>query len=80
VELVEQRIEVVLRARLRLFLDHFQNGADVVLDRQAAKDRGFLRQVADAEPGAAVHRHRAVTSKPSISIVPWSTGTSPVTM
>ena len=30
----------------------------LLLDGQAAKDRGLLRQVADAEPGAPVHRHR----------------------
>ena len=41
---------------LRLGLDHFEHGADVLLDGQAAKDRGFLRQIADAEPRAPVHR------------------------
>jgi len=29
---------------------------DVVLDREAAKDRHFLRQIADAKPGPAIHR------------------------
>ena len=38
-------------------LDHLEDGADVLLDGHAAEDRGFLRQVADAEAGAAVHRH-----------------------
>jgi hypothetical protein len=33
-----------------------ENRADVVGDGQAAEDRGLLRQVADAEPGAAIHR------------------------
>ena len=33
----------------------FEHGEDVVLDRQAAKDRDFLRKIADAEPGAAIH-------------------------
>src|SRR6202030_3124273 len=33
-----------------------EHGADVVLDIEAAEDRGFLRQIADAEPGALVHR------------------------
>ena len=45
-------------ALLAALLDHFQHGADVLLDSQAAEDRGFLRQIADAEPRAAVHRHR----------------------
>ena len=40
---------------LRLGLDQLQHRHDVLLDRQAAEDRGFLRQVADAEAGAAVH-------------------------
>ena len=44
-------------ALLAALLHHFEHGADVVLDRQAAEDRGFLRQVADAEPRAAIHRH-----------------------
>ena len=37
------------------FVD-FQHGEDVVLDRQPAKDRHFLRQIADPQTGAAVHR------------------------
>ena len=44
--------------RLLVALDHFQHGADILLDIEAAEDRGFLRQVADAEPGALVHRQR----------------------
>ncbi len=47
-----------LRSRsLAALLDHLEHGADVVLHGQAAEDRGLLRQVADAEPRAAVHRH-----------------------
>ena len=57
VEFLEQRIEAALALLAALF-DHFEHGADVVFDRQAAEDRGFLRQIADAEAGAAVHRHR----------------------
>ena len=57
VELLEQRVEAAL-ALLAALLDHLQHGADVLLDRQAAEDRGFLRQIADAEPRAPVHRHR----------------------
>ena len=37
-------------------LDDLQHRADVLLDGEAAKDRGFLRQIADAEPGALIHR------------------------
>lgn len=37
-------------------LDHFQHRANVVLDRQSAKNRRFLRQITDTEPRALVHR------------------------
>ena len=37
-------------------LDDLQHRHDVLLDREPAKDRGFLRQVADAEACTAVHR------------------------
>ena len=57
VEFLQQRVEVVL-ALLAALLHDLEHGADVLLDRQAAEDRRFLRQIADAEPGAAVHRHR----------------------
>ena len=33
-------------------LDHFQHRANVVLDRQPAKDRCFLRQITDPQAGA----------------------------
>ena len=36
-----------------------EDRADVVLDRELAEHRGFLRQVAEAEPRAAVHRSTA---------------------
>jgi len=55
VELLEQRIEVVL-APLGVGFDHFEHRADVLFDAQAPKNRGFLRQIADAEAGALVHR------------------------
>ena len=55
VELLEQRVEVLL-APPAVRLDDLQHGADVVLHRQAAEDRRLLRQVADAEAGALVHR------------------------
>src|ERR1700722_6907511 len=55
VEFLEQRVEIVL-APLGVGLDHFEHGADVLLDTETAKDRGLLRQIADAEPGALIHR------------------------
>src|SRR5690606_15885900 len=54
-ELVEQAIELLL-APGAVGLDGFEHGADVVLDGEAAEDRRLLRQIADAEPRAAVHR------------------------
>ncbi|MNS91795.1 hypothetical protein D3C72_1259040 [compost metagenome] len=38
-------------------LMHFQHGADVFLNREAAENRCFLRQITDAETGATIHRH-----------------------
>src|SRR6185312_908360 len=49
------RIEHLL-AQLGFGLGDFEDGADILLDRQTAKDRGFLRQITDAAAGAAVHR------------------------
>ena len=37
-------------------LQQFGGGADILFGGQAAEDRGFLRQVADAQPRAAIHR------------------------
>ena len=37
-------------------LVHLQHRQDILLDGQAAEDRGFLRQIAEAEDCAAVHR------------------------
>ena len=37
---------------------HLQDGEDVLLDGELAEDAGFLRQVAHAEAGPAVHRQR----------------------
>src|SRR5690606_15151765 len=53
--LVEQRIEFPF-ALLPVWLNHFQNRPDVVFHRQAAKDRGLLRQIADPETGTTIHR------------------------
>ena len=44
------------RRAVRVGFGDFEDGQDVVLDRQAAKDRHFLRQIADAQPRAAIHR------------------------
>ena len=40
----------------RVRLGQFEDGQDVLLDRQPPKDRGFLRQIAEPEDRAAVHR------------------------
>ena len=57
VEFLEQRVEIgVAPAAVRLH--HFEHRADIVLDIEAAEDRGLLRQIADAEPRALVHRQR----------------------
>ncbi len=56
-EFFEQAAQLdILPAAIRLV--QFEHGADVLLHRQAAKDRCLLREIADAEPGAAIHRHR----------------------
>src|SRR6185437_7592271 len=55
VEFLQERVEVgVATAAVRLH--HLQHRADVLLDIETAEDRGFLRQVADAETGALIHR------------------------
>src|SRR5262249_23830065 len=55
VEFLEQGVELAL-ALAAIRLDHFEHRADVVLDVETAEDRGLLRQIADAEPRALVHR------------------------
>ena len=48
-----------LSSASRFFLrgfDDLQHRADILLHRETAKDRRFLRQIADAEPGALIHR------------------------
>ena len=37
---------------------NFQDSADVVLDAEASKDRGLLRQIADAQTSAPIHGQR----------------------
>ena len=60
-------------------LQQFGGGADILFGGEAAEDRGFLRQIADAQARAAVHG-QPVTSWPSTSIVPVSAGIRPVIM
>ncbi len=55
VEFLQQRVEIGL-APAAVGLHHLEHRADVVLDIEAAEDRRFLRQIADAEPGALIHR------------------------
>src|SRR6185437_12338174 len=55
VELIEQRIELGLALLLR-GLDDFEHRANVLLHGEATKDRGFLRQIADAKARALIHR------------------------
>ena len=43
-------------SRARIGSTQLGGGADVLFGGHAAEDRGFLRQIADAEPRAAVHR------------------------
>ena len=40
----------------RIGFDQFGGGADVLFGGQAAEDRCFLRQIANAQPRAAIHR------------------------
>ena len=54
-KLGQQRRQHLL-AQIRRRLHNLEDRADVLLDREAAKDRRFLRQIADAEAGAPVHR------------------------
>ena len=45
----------VASSRVAIGLEQFGGGADILFGGQAAEDRGFLRQIADAQAGAAVH-------------------------
>ena len=45
-----------LAARAAVGLGDFEHREDILLDRHAAEDRGFLRQIAEAEDRPAVHR------------------------
>ena len=55
-QFVKQLIEFLFAPRAIQLRTIFQNGEDVLLNRQLAKNRRFLRQVAKAESGPAVHR------------------------
>ena len=78
VEFLEQEFELASRASRSGLVD-LEHRADVVLDVEAAKDRGFLRKIADAKPRALIHR-QLVTSWPSSSMTPLSGLTRPVIM
>ena len=54
VEFVEQGFQLGL-APTAAGLHHLQHRADIVFHIQPAKNRGFLRQIADAEPRALIH-------------------------
>ena len=56
-EFLEQGVELGF-APPPVRLDDLEHGADVLLDVEAAEDRGFLREIADAEPRALIHRQR----------------------
>ena len=58
---IENSLEQAVEPRgTRLARAHmaFEHGKDVVLDAQAAKDRGLLRQIANAQPAALEQRQR----------------------
>jgi hypothetical protein len=56
-EFFEERVKLLL-ALFGVGLGDFEHGADIVLDRKAPEYRGFLRQIADPEPRAAIHGER----------------------
>ena len=56
VQFIQQRLERLITLVSVQIIAQLQNGADVVADRQPAENRGFLRQVAQAQTRAAVHR------------------------
>ena len=58
VELIEEFLVFVLLLRLGE-VRRLENGHDVLFDRELAEDGRFLREVADAERSALVHRHLA---------------------
>ena len=54
-EFVEQLLQSG-GAGVSIGLGDLEHRQDVLLDRHAAKDRGFLRQIAEAQDRAAIHR------------------------
>ena len=58
VQLLEQALERLVARGIVEVAARLEDRHDVVGDRHAAEDRGFLRQVADAAPRARVHRQR----------------------
>ena len=59
VQLLEQRLERRVALGIVEVAARLEDRVDVVRDGQLAEDRRLLRQVADAETRAAVHRQRA---------------------
>lgn len=57
-EFFEELFEAFLALFWALF-DDFEDGEDVFFDIHIAKNRGFLRKIANAEAGALIHRHFA---------------------
>ena len=51
-----QQVVNELLLLLPVAFDKFGDGQDVLFNGQSTEDRGFLWQVADAKPGAPVHR------------------------
>ena len=56
-ELLQQFVQARLPVR-GIAVDDLQRHADILADTEAAEDRRFLRQIADAQPCPPVHRHR----------------------
>src|SRR5262245_4345956 len=54
-EFLKQHFEIAFTTFLRGF-DQFQDGANILLDRQSAEYRRFLRKIADAQSRPPVHR------------------------
>ena len=55
---IAQQLLQPVAAAVGVVFDHLQHGGDVLFDGQAAKDRHLLRQIADAQTGALIHRQR----------------------
>src|SRR6266404_8027929 len=54
-KLIEQLTQLTF-APLAAGLDELKHGTNIVLNRETAKDRTFLGQISDTEPGTLIHR------------------------